>query len=233
MKKTALLLSFMLMFAFSCKKSVDSEKKSWEYNLKKITKLSYEYPSFKSVLLQQQKDAEKVMNEASSISDEKAKIEKMSQANSMIRSGFVRNLEKISDIKESISKKSIKVRGMSMPYDKKMSVNQAIYAGERAVRTADEKLKSSVTNKNEAEALSSLALSGLKSAESNISSLIREVESLKKAEDKKKQEIEKTKVAAEKTKVEAAKPIKCPYCGTLNVATATKCKSCGAPISKK
>ncbi len=233
MKKIVLLMSVMMMFTFSCKKTVDSEKKSWEYNLKKLSKLSYEYPTFKQVLMMQQKDAEKVMNEASSIGDEKAKIEKMAQANSMLRATFIRNLEQVSSLKESISKKSIRVRGLTMPYEKRMSATQAIYSGERAVRDADAKLQSTVTNTTEAEALSSLAMSGLKIAETSLNTIIKDAETKMKADEKKNKEIETAKINAEKAKTEAAKPIKCPYCGTLNIAGSTTCKSCGAPLTKK
>jgi hypothetical protein len=99
-----------MVFSLACKKTVDSEKKAWEYNLKKMTELSYEYPTFKNVIMDQQKAAEALMNDSASISDEKAKIEKMASANSMLRSTFLRNLEKITDLKDSISRKAVQVR---------------------------------------------------------------------------------------------------------------------------
>lgn len=233
MKRTALVLSVILMFAVSCKKTVDSEKKSWEYNLKKITKLSYEYPSFKTILAGQQSKAEAVMKESESISDEKAKIKKMSEANSLLKVAFIRNLEKITSTKESITSKSVKVRGMSMPYEKRRGADQAVFAGERAITDADIKLKNSVTNTGEADALSSLVLTTLRSAESNLTSIISEVEALKAAEKKKEQQVQAAKAKVEKEKAEAAKPIKCEYCGTINPANSTTCKSCGAPLKKK
>ena len=49
-------------------------------------------------------------------------------------------------------------------------------------------------------------------------------------EKKKTDQLAADKAAADKKKADEAKPIKCTYCGTLNLPTAVKCKSCGAPL---
>ena len=233
MRKTALLFSALMLFSLACKKTVDSEKKAWEYNLKRMTKLSYEYPSFKGVIGEQQKAAEAVMNEAASISDEKAKIEKMAGANSMMRVTFLRNLDRITDLKDSINRKAIQVRGMSMSWDKRSGADQAVYSGERAVSEADVKLKSPVTTVQEAEALSSIALRTLERADSGLQSIIRDVEAQKKTEQAKEKQLQEEKAKVEQTRIESTQPVKCSYCGTLNEPTAVNCKNCGAPLPKK
>jgi len=81
MKKfTAIMIAFLLL-AVSCKKTVESEQKAWEINLRIANQLAYEYPNFDNVIKEQVKFAESVMNESNSISDEKAKIQKMADAN--------------------------------------------------------------------------------------------------------------------------------------------------------
>ena len=58
--------------------------------MREANELKYEYPSFSNVLNEQIKNAETAMNEAVSISDEKMKIQKMSDANALLNSAFVR-----------------------------------------------------------------------------------------------------------------------------------------------
>ena len=99
MKKIALILIVCLSFFASCKKTVESEKKSWDLNLRLANELKYEFPSFSNVINEQIKIAETAMNEALAVSDEKMKIQKMADANSLLNSTFIRNLKEIKSLK--------------------------------------------------------------------------------------------------------------------------------------
>lgn len=232
MKKfTVIMIAFMLL-AVSCKKTVESEQKSWEINLRIANQLSYEYPNFDGVIKEQIKAAEAVMNEANVISDEKAKIQKMADANALLRSPFMRNLDDIKSLRQTIRTKSTDVRGMKLEYNELMGANQAISNGERAIFDAEMKIKAPVNSKNDADALTNLVVSDLKLAESNIERIITTVRDREAAQKKQTQVAEETKKAVEQKKVEDAQPIKCGYCGTLNPAGSTKCKGCGAALGK-
>ncbi len=233
MKKTALFLTILLAFTVSCKKTVDSELKSWDANLKNLKQLTYEYPSFKSVIEQQMKAAESTMTHAKAMTDEKQKIEKMSEANSQLRQGFIRNLKNIKNLKETLRSKAIEVKGLDIPFSEKMAANRAVSYSDRMKNEGDTNLKSIVTSTSDAEALSSLVLSDLKSAESGLDKVVRAYKSKKDAEKKKADEKKIVNEKEMKQKTEAAKPIKCPYCGTENPAGSANCKSCGAPFDKK
>jgi rubrerythrin len=232
MKKIALFLVLILAIFASCKKTVESEKRSWDINLKETTELKFEYPSFTNVLNEQIKTAETAMNEALTISDEKLKIQKMADANNLLNAVFVRNLKEIKSLKYSVRTKSTEVRGLKLEYNEMMSSNQAISDGERIVYDSDMKLKNVISSKADADALSGLVLSDLRTAVSSLDRVIAKVKERENLEKKKTEQIAADKAAAEKQKTDAAQPIKCTYCGTLNVPTASKCKSCGAPLTK-
>ncbi len=233
MKKTALLVTAVLLFTVACKKTVESEKKAWDRNLKKIESLSFEYPNFKNALQEQRKKAEAVMKAADSITKEEDKIKKMAEANKTINAAFVSNLSSIKSQKQSLRDKIVSVRGLKMEMNERFAVNRAISDADRAVMDAEDKIRQDIENISQAESLTSLVLSDLKAADASLESASRRVKdriaSEKRIEDEKKQVVQKQ----EADKKELAKPIKCPYCGTINAATNINCKSCGAPLPKK
>ena len=232
MKKTMFILIALLLLSVSCKKTVESEKKSWDVNLRTLNQLIYEYPSFTNVIKEQIKAAEVIMNEAISITDEQTKIKRMADANSTLRCQFVRNLEDIKSLKQTIRSKTGELRGLKLAFNEMMTANQAMSDGEKIIFDSDIKLRNIVNTKNDADALSNLVLSDLKLAESNITRIITTVKDREALAQKQIQADESAKKAVEQKKVEDAKPVKCGYCGELNPAGSTKCKSCGAPLTK-
>lgn len=232
MKKIALFLVLSLVFIAACKKSVESEKRSWDVNLREANELKYEYPTFTDVINDQIKVAEAVMNESQTISDEKMKIQKIAEANALLNTAFVRNLKEIKTLKYSVRTKSTEARGLKLEYNEMMSANQAISDGERAVYDSDMKLKNIVNSRSDADALSGLVLADLKTAVANLDRVIAKVKERENLEKKKIEQAAAEKTAVEKQKTEAAQPIKCSYCGVLNLATAVNCKACGAPLKK-
>ncbi len=230
MKKIALLLVLSLVFFASCKKTVESEKKSWDVNLREANELKYEYPSFTNVINEQIKIAETAMNEAPAITDEKMKIQKMADANSLLNATFMRNLKEIKTLKYAVRTKSTEVRGLRLEYNEMMSSNQALADSERIVYDAEMKLKNVISTRTDADALSGLVVADLRTAKSNLERVISRVQERENLAKKQAQQVTADKAAIEKQKSDAAQPIKCTYCGTLNIATAVKCKSCGAPL---
>lgn len=237
MKKTAFLLISILVLSVACKKTVDSEKKSWDSNLKKIESLSFEYPSFKTVLNEQVKLAEPVMKASESITKEEDKIKKMGEANAMLSGGFIGNLSSIKSMKADLKSKIIKARGLKLEMNERFSANRAISDADSAVMEGDNKLKSAVENKSQAETLTQLVLSDLKLAMSGIDQITAQVKQREdkeqqktQAEQQKVQDEQLAKDKIEKEKQVLAQPVKCKYCSSMNPAGSVKCKSCGAGI---
>ena len=163
------------------------------------------------------------MNEAATITDEKAKIQKMSDANSQILTTFIRNLEEIKSLKTKIRNKATEVRGLKTVYNEMMMANQAISDSERVLYDSDMKLKSIISTRMDADAVTGLVLSDMKTADSNLERVITMVKDREKAEQE--------KIAADKTAKEKAEAtITCKYCGTVNPAASVKCKACGASL---
>ena len=50
MKKSLVMILLVAIAAVSCKKTVESEQKSWENNQKRASQISYEYPNFATSL---------------------------------------------------------------------------------------------------------------------------------------------------------------------------------------
>lgn len=232
MKKIGVIFAVLLIFSISCKKTVESEKRLWDVSLREANELKFEYPAFSNVINDQIKTAELVMNQVQGINDEKLKIQRMSEANNQLNTGFIRNLKEIKSIKYSIRTKTTEIRSLKLDFNDISASNQTISMTERLVFDSDIKLKSIVNNRNDADALSSLVLADLKSGVSNLEKIISRAKEKENLEKKKTEQLAADKAAADKKKTEAAQPIKCQYCGTLNLATATICKSCGASLKK-
>jgi len=233
MKKTTIFLILSILLFTSCKKTAESEKKSWDLNLREANELKYEYPSFTNVINDQIKIAETSMNEALVMTDEKLKISKMSDSNYLLNTGFLRNLKEIKSLKYSIRTKSTEARDLKPDYNEMYSRNQAISDCERAVYDSDVKLRNVITSRTDADSLSGLVLSDLRNAVSNLDIIINRVKERERLEKEKADKLAANKAAEIKKAADAAQPVKCSYCGELNLTTAIKCKACGAPLAKK
>ena len=230
MKKSLLFILILVFAATSCKKTVESEQKAWESNLRRANQLTFEFPNFTNLIKEQIDLAQKIMNDASSITDEKLKIEKMAEANVQVMKGFVRNLEDIKSIKTGIRKKSTDARGLKAQYNEMTMINQAIFDGERVILESDSKIKTIVNSRPEADSLTGLVLTDMKNAESNLDRAIAVVKDRVAAEKAKIEETQKQLVADKAAKEKSEAPIICKYCGTSNLPTAVTCKGCGASL---
>jgi len=168
------------------------------------------------------------MDEAKKIPDERARVSRTADANAALRCFFIRNLEEIGPLMESIKTKSTELRGMKLAAEEITGANHTLSAGEKTLSATERKIKKSIAGRMEADNLTDETLSDLRLAESDISKIILTVKNRQKAgitsDAKKTSEI--------KTESEAQVQ-KCSYCGTLNSAGLFTCKGCGAPLVKK
>ena len=230
MKKSLLLMLIFAVTLLSCKKTVESEQKAWESNLRRATQLTFEFPNYVNLIKEQIDIAQQIMNDASSITDEKAKIDKMAEANVQVMKGFIRNLEDIKSIKTNIRKKATDARGLRPLYNETAMINQAILDGERVMLESDSKIKTVVSSRTEADLLTELVLTNMKNAESNLDRAIAVVRDRESSEKSKIAETQKQQIADKTAKEKSEAPIICKYCGTSNLSTAVTCKGCGASL---
>ncbi len=230
MKKSLFLILVVAIAALSCKKTIESEQKAWESNLRRASQLTFEFPNFTNLIKEQIDIAQKTMNDASSITDEKAKIEKMTEANAQVMKGFIRNLEDIKSIKTSIRKKTTDARGLKTQYNEMSMITQAIFDGERVIQESDSKIRTVVNSRADADSLTGLVVTDMKNSESNLDRAIAVVKYGETAEKTKIEETQKQLTADKAAKEKAETPIICKYCGTSNLATALTCKACGASL---
>jgi len=230
--KNALIIMLSFILFTACKKTVESEKRLWDLNLKETNELKFEYPSFSDVINDQIKIAQNSMNDAFAVSDEKLKIRKMSDSISLLNTTCVRNLKEIKRLKYYIRSKSTEARGLQPGYTEMMSINRLILDSERTVFDSDLKLKNPVNGRTEADSLSGLVLLDMKTAQLNLDRIISSFKEKGNPEKNKTDQLASDKALSEKKKNETALSVKCKYCGTLNIAAVINCKSCGAPLKK-
>ncbi len=99
-----LILSFVLFTA--CKKTVEGEKNAFDRNVQTLNQMSAKYPGFSDIMKEELNKAKQIFESASSISDEKARIEKMSEANNVFYNGISGTLNRyennVSSLQNSI-----------------------------------------------------------------------------------------------------------------------------------
>jgi DNA repair exonuclease SbcCD ATPase subunit len=233
MKKSQLiaLLGFLFL-SVSCQKTIEGEQRNFDANIQTLNEVSAKYPRFKGACETLKKDANKQMETARQLSEEKSKIEGMSAANTIASPVWVNNLSqmdsKINEIRDMITKAAQNAK------DKNDSdaAWTASRQGEDAISEAKNKLeKADVNNPSDAAAIVSSVMSNLEAAEKRLSDVVKtaqdKVAAEKKAENDAKADEDQKKADEEKKKA----PVKCGHCGQSSPAGSTKCGNCSAPLS--
>ena len=227
---TTLLLCFF--FLNSCGPSLESENESWKKNLDALSALKTEFPVFKPLIDAKIEEATKLWDEASKISKEEEKLDKMVAANDVLEKGSIGNLKnmksRIADLK---SKKESLMKLKTPNYQLESRVQKAFATVEMAIKEADGVLYMVPENFNINDAPGKIDKAwtsindAYKEVEIIIENINKENNTIASEKAKKEQEVKDEKVKAE----EAVADIKCSYCGTMNAHDYSKCKSCGAP----
>lgn len=234
MKKLSILLSLLFILAIGCKQTVDSEKNRWESNKKLLKELAVEFPSFKTVINETLSKAEKAMNEAESLTDEKKKIEAMSKANGLATPKYVNDLSSFSKKVKELQNLSAEAVQNAKDENDRLAAKQASENATNAINEAKKMLQNqSVSSESDANTLASKALQNLDDIKSTLTKIIKTTTDKVNKENKEKEQIKKEQEQKEKEKKEAVADIKCEYCNTMNKHDAKKCSSCGAPLEKK
>ncbi len=235
MKKIIILLTVLSFGLYTCGPSVEGESKAWTKNTEKLEKLAQQYPAFATDIEKQIAEAEKIYEQSKSAADEDKQAAKMREANDILNSGCVGNLKNTDDLIKSIQDKSEELRKVrrGLPETDIRYADIVIKDAESSVNRMKEFL--SETSKeysgNACDDMKShyqnleIRFDDLKTAVTNLKRKKEDLEAEKETDDEKT--VEKTEVKS--SEKEVAK-VECEYCGTMNLASATECKSCGAPI---
>lgn len=238
MKRFTCFLSVMIFFIAACGPSLDSEKKSWERNLKKADKLKKEYPAYADLVSQKTKKAQEIYKQAEGITNEDEKVKKMVQANDLLEKGAIGALTGMRSKISSLKSLRDKVMGLTnLEATEESRVEAALKDAKKAIKKAnkvlEEGLGSATKSATESERDIVNASNALEEAEDQLKS-VQKMVSGRKDEIKKKEDQKKTdELKKEEEKKKAAQKIKCDYCGTMNEPGASKCKSCGAELPQK
>jgi hypothetical protein len=232
MKKLLSVLLIAILVVFACGPSLETENANWKKNLEAMELLKTEYPVYKALIEQKTEEAKKIWDEASKISNEDQKLDKIVSANNLLEENTIGNLRhmknKISDLKT----KKESLLGMKTPnYQIEQRAKNAFVSVDDALKNADEVIYLNQQDIRIDEATSKIdkAWTSLNDAYKEVEIIIDNINRENKAIADEKNQTEQ-KLNQEKQKAdEAVADIKCPYCGTMNVHDYKKCKSCGAP----
>ena len=149
MKKLSVFFLMALVF-FACS-SIEGEQEAWAKQVKKVKELSLTYPAFAQYLQFDLKKAEKVKAEADAISDENAKLEKLSEANEVLNSQLIRDLAAIQFKIDRVNKLIKQVSNKKFSSTEIQSVERAIEKGRNEVNKAERLLANGSTTTKDAE----------------------------------------------------------------------------------
>lgn len=220
----------LLVSTVSCKKSVEGEQQAWKTNVEQVKGLMATYPGFTPPLEQRMTKATELHDAADSL-DGDAKIDKLSEANSALMAGWVRDLQGLDEAMKSLRTKRVEAAAQAGDESSRLGAKVAAEDAQKALDRAEKALGAGAKDEASATAV-------VKSVKSDIETAAKAVEAVLKADKSKKddkaakEEAKDAKDAAAKVEADAkVAPWKCEYCGAENPHDEANCKSCGAPKS--
>lgn len=233
-RSTIVLLAIAIGSLFAaCKKTEEGESRQWKRSLEDLGGLSVTYPGFKAALQDLQSKAERAMDEAIAVADKEARIEAMAKANRMLSTGFTDGLRKADDRIKKLRKRLVDLAGSAATDAEKLSLAEAKTQVEKAIESAETKLRQGASDvataatvvKNATKDLD-FARDALKGVSDRISARVRSEKNAKAAQ------VDKEAAAAQAEEAKVA-PWTCEYCSHENPHDAAKCSNCGAPKGGK
>lgn len=236
MKKLAISFLGIFLFAISCGPSVEGEQKDWEKNKSMVSKLKNDFPAYTQLIDYKFTEAQKVWEASTSISEEEAKADKMNEANNYFDTGSLKVLKNLQSDIDELKRAKEQILKMSIPdVSFNTSINNAVGEANSAIDLAEEALYvSGELSVQEAENKLNRVGTKLNDATKYIDDVMESIESFIKDQEAKNTTTTTTQEnTGNNETTQQAADIKCEYCGTVNPAGSTKCKSCGAPITSK
>lgn len=221
-------LAVVMLLLGGCKKSVEGEQQAWRTNVEQVKGLSATYPGFAPPLEARLTKATELHDAADSL-DGDAKIDKLSEANSALMAGWVRDLQGLDEAMKTLRTKRVEAAAQAGDESSRLGAKVAAEDAQKALDRAQKALETGAKDEAGATAV-------VKSVKSDIDTAAKAVDAVLKADKSKKDEKAATQDAKDakdaKAKAEAdakVAPWKCEYCGAENPHDEASCKSCGAP----
>lgn len=224
----ALCFTVVLLALGGCKKSAEGETAAWAANTKAVSELMAQYPGFKPALQARLDEAQKIWDEAEGLADD-AKVDKMAEANSTLKKGFVGDLEALPKTMEELRKKRVEAAAKAGDESSRLGAKLAAEDAQKALDRAQATLEKGAEDEASAKAVLDKIEADLETATAAVNKVLEADK--KKADDKAAKDEAKAAAEADAKAAEAAKvaPWKCEFCSTENKHDAAKCESCGAP----
>ena len=133
------LLGAAICLMLACAPSSKNEQQYWENHNKAAAEYSARWPSYKALLAAKQAKAKPLWDEASKLSDEKQKAEKMKAANEALHDGLLSKLDEIKYKSKSLEDTVSKLNALRLPKGKDATRDAAVSSAQStltAVNTA-------------------------------------------------------------------------------------------------
>jgi hypothetical protein len=221
-------LAVVMLLIGGCQKSVEGEQQAWKRNVEQVKALMATYPGFQPALDQRLTKATELRDAADAL-DGDAKIDKLSEANSALMAGWVRDLQGLDESMKSLRTKRVEAAAQAGDESSRLGAKVAAEDAQKALDRAQTALATGAKDEASATAVVKSVKSDIDTAAKAVQSVL-EADKSKKDEKAAKEEAKDAKDAAEKAAAEAkVAPWKCEYCGAENPHDEANCKSCGAP----
>lgn len=242
-RTTTTTLLALALFSAACAKTAEKEDARFTRAQANVDKLAAVYPSFAGALTAQKKKAQDAMAAAKKVSDEKQRIEAMSDANDLLTGGFVRALGDVDGAEKKLRRKMTDATRQATTDTLRLSAKQASDSAERVLASISERLKTGAKDAAAAKAVLDKVSGDIREAERNLDRVLRDAKAAAKASKPAAGASGATGTAGAAgtakptTDTKAEATWTCAYCGRTNHADKLSCEGCGAakaaPSDKK
>lgn len=186
MKKLISVLIVVVFFVAACGANIEREQKKWTDNEQLKTDLSNKWPALKTVIDSNFAQAKKLMDEASALSDEGKKAEKMKAANERA-SALLNKLRQVRDRLDSTTKQLKKLASVKVPVTKAQKKLNIITQSTQTIAEINQMMNTSAsTTEQDTINLASNAISKLITTSGNIKRFEKSLKGKSKVKKKKK-----------------------------------------------
>ncbi len=219
-----LMLILTILILSACgKASVESETKRWQANQDRITRLRALYAGFSGALDQAFNEARTAMMAAEQL-DGEAKIAAMAKANQKANVSFIRDLDQMDRLVQSVEDKITKAKQTTTKTNDQSAAWDAARRADSAIRESKNKL--SFANVKEIAAANAIT----KSVKSQLDGAEKRLEEVMKVAKQAEKETKQAEETAKEVAAEKQADVVCSYCKARNTPDQKECSKCSAPL---
>lgn len=174
------VVSAMLVLISCGKRTAKSESGRFKNAEKKAKGLASVYPAFQSLVDKRVEKAREVLKAAEKISDEEAKVKKMTEAVSTLNAGFVDKLSRVDGALKDLRREANKVVTEVTSEADRLAAKNAAEDAQRVMKNADELLRKGAKDEIAAEGMLERILDDLRESDRNIDKILSKVRAAKR-----------------------------------------------------